>query len=287
MFAALPWYDFAEVADRTDALWGHLRRHLRHQGLPAPAALDRTTCPYALLREPDLLWSQICGYVVGGVGRDLVQAVATPQYAAPGCCGDDYRSAVVVPRDSTVAQLEDLRSARAVANEPLSHSGVNALRLLTAPLARSGRFFGSVRMTGSHVVSLQEVAAGRADVAAIDCVTFDLVARHRPALVQAVRVLCRTDPGPAPPWITGGLRSADELARLRRALAGLMADPAAASVRRELSWSGWQLPDEGRYVAMAWGGARAVGDGYLDFGGDEELPTRSPAEGRGGCAAVG
>jgi len=49
---------------------------------------------------------------------------------------------------------------------------MNVLRREVAPLARERRFFSEAFMSGRHLDSIALIAAGKADVAAIDCVTF-------------------------------------------------------------------------------------------------------------------
>ena len=122
--------------------------------------------------------------------------------------------------------LADLRGKVAAINQPDSHSGSNALRALIAPLGRDGRFFGRVEVGGSHAASLAMVAAGAADVAAIDCVSHALLARHRPAALAGTGVLCRTAAAPALPFVTRADAGADLIERLRAAL------PAPAPSRR-------------------------------------------------------
>jgi ABC-type phosphate/phosphonate transport system substrate-binding protein len=102
--------------------------------------------------------------------------------------GPRYNSFVVISEDSSAKRFEDLRGARCVVNEMTSHSGMNALRGLMAPLHRGGRFFSEVAISGSHVASLATVAAGAADVAAIDCVTYELLRRYRPESLRRVLV---------------------------------------------------------------------------------------------------
>ena len=64
------------------------------------------------------------------------------------------------------------------------------------------------------VASLTAVADGSADLAAIDCVTFALLERVAPDLVEKVRVLASSEPAPALPYITSARRPAVERSRL-------------------------------------------------------------------------
>jgi ABC-type phosphate/phosphonate transport system substrate-binding protein len=119
-----------------------------------------------------------------------------------------------------------------------SQSGYNALRALVAPAAAGGRFFGSVAVTGGHRASLARVAAGEADVAAIDCVSYALLARHRPQALAGVRVLCRTASAPGLPYVTRADAGAELLERLRAGLDRALVDADLAAARQALLLEG-------------------------------------------------
>jgi len=233
--ASLPMYDMPEVAAAQDALWAGIVAHGRRHGIDdMPARLAHGRGLQDLWEDDDLYLSQCCGYDVRNGYADRFHIVATPCYAAPGCEGADYRSVVVVGADAEARHLADLRGAVCAINGPESHSGMNALRALVAPLSRDGRFFAKVRRSGRHIDSLAMVAEGKADVAAIDCVTHALLARHRPGAVAGTRILCFTDPAPGLPLVVPAERDSEFLARLRAALANAIDDPATRSAREAL-----------------------------------------------------
>ena len=127
-----------------------------------------------------------------------------------------------------------------------SNSGMNLLRAAVAPLAVAGRFFASVVVSGSHQRSAQMVAAGEADVAALDCVSFAHFRRVCPEVVAKLRVLSWTAASPGLPFITS--RSADDatVRILRSALAQVFDDDALAPARAQLLLSGVDVqPVEG------------------------------------------
>jgi ABC-type phosphate/phosphonate transport system substrate-binding protein len=170
--------------------------------------------------------------------------VATPRYAAPGCVGLLYKSAVIVPVDDPANSLAAMRGRRCVVNERDSNSGMNLLRAALAPLAAGARFFDSVIVSGSHRRSVEMIAANDADVAAIDCVTFAHLQSIDPSLTRRVRILCWTPPSPCLPFVTARSTSAATLAHLRSALAAVVADAALAPVRQRLLLEGVDLaPD--------------------------------------------
>jgi len=218
--ASLPMYDIEETRPATDALWQALRQAFLREGLAdAPERLMRGAPVVSQWASPRLFLSQCCGYDLVFGFSSALELLAMPRYAQDtGCSAYDYRSCVIVREDSVAADIEDLRGGICAVNGFNSYSGTGALRALVAPLSRQGRFFGGVKVSGSHLRSAEMVRAGDSDVAAIDCVTYALLARHRPRALSGLRVLRRTDPVPAPPYVTSQNSSPDKIARMRTAL---------------------------------------------------------------------
>jgi ABC-type phosphate/phosphonate transport system substrate-binding protein len=250
--ASLPMYDLPEARSAMDAFWAGVARHLRREGVAeVPARLTYEPTGGALWRVPDLLFSQCCGADLVGAYADALRPLATPCYRAEGCAGGSYTSVLVVAEEAAIAGLEDLRGRVAAINDPGSHSGSNALRALIAPWSRHGRFFSAVAVSGSHAASLALVASRRADVAAIDCVTHALLARHRPAALAGTRPLCRTAAAPAPPFVTREDAGDELVRRLRAALQSALEDPALAAARANLLLDGIEVRPPTAYARIA------------------------------------
>jgi ABC-type phosphate/phosphonate transport system substrate-binding protein len=263
MHVSLPMYDLPELLDDHQRLWNALRAFLNEEGfaeLPTELAWPEYLTP--VWQSPDLLLSQTCGYPLIHELAPYVQLVGVPHYDAPGCDGYRYSSAVIVQRDSRFQSLADLRGIVAGFNERGSQSGYNALRHAIAPLAGGKPFFAEVRRTGRHEASIDAVAAGAIDVAAIDAVTYALIARYQPGRVWKLRVLCFTEPVPGLPLITSVQTPAAQLLGLRRAFARLMEDPRLDALRRRLLLKGFSTPALSEYGALANQEAAASAAGY-------------------------
>ena len=236
--ASLGMYDLPEVAAETDSWWTRVAARLRAAGVAGvPARLARDRAPHDLWTDQRLLLAQTCGWPLTTSLAGRVAVVAAPCYDLPGCEGPMHRSFVVVRADDPADDPAGLRGRVFALNGRDSNSGMNLPRALFAPLARGGRFFRAVIETGAHRASLAAVAEGRADAAAIDCVTFGLLQRHAPASIAGLRVVAETAPSPSLPFITSLATSQEEIAALRDALdqpadalalAGVTALPAAA-----------------------------------------------------------
>lgn len=224
--ASFPMYDFEEVRGAHEILWSSVARKLQTAGVEGvPAALDRSRGVHELWTDPGLLLSQCCGADLVGRYAGTLALVATPLYNAPGCDGSLYSSVVLVAEDSRATELSDLRDAVCAVNYPESHSGVNALRGLVAPLSRRGRFFSRIVTSGSHPASVAAVARGEADVAAIDCVTYALLDRYRPSLLEGTRQLCYSARAPGIPFVTRARSDSNRIGQLQNALLQAFEEP--------------------------------------------------------------
>ena len=185
--------------------------------------------------------------------RSLVQGrlalLATPCYVAEGCEGPTYRSRIVARSADPRRAFRDFVGGAAAINSKDSHSGFNILRWRAA-LEPRRPFFDRVVETGSHVASLAAVQSGNADIAAIDCVTFGLLERHRPATVAGIRIVEDTPAAPALPFVTAAAASAEEQQILREALAETLADPKLRPARRDLLLDGIEELPLSRYTAI-------------------------------------
>ncbi|MEQ8399713.1 MAG: PhnD/SsuA/transferrin family substrate-binding protein [Roseitalea porphyridii] len=227
MIAGLPMYDWPERRAGTDALWARLRDALRAAGFDAPDALTRTNDPRNLWLSDELLLGETCSYPLETILAGKVRYVATPVHDAPGCGQGTYRSVLVAPGDgedmpppaAPGAQLPDRLAGTLAANEPGSMSGYIAL---ARDCERAGREMPvDIVWTGSHRASIRAAAAGRADIAAIDCVTWRIARDHEPAAAE-VRVVGWTAERPGLPLITNAAMADADIARLREAVASVM-----------------------------------------------------------------
>ncbi|MCJ7926651.1 MAG: PhnD/SsuA/transferrin family substrate-binding protein [Pantoea vagans] len=198
-------------------------------------------------RDDRLLLSQTCGYPLVSQ-LPAVQLVGTFHYQAAGCSGRDYRSWLVA-RDKQ-ATLADFNGQRAVANSPDSQSGYNALRFVAA---RQGVTFSQLLLSGGHRQSLAALRDSQADIAAIDCVSWALLARYAPDELRGLHIIGETPAAPGLPLITAASTSAARLATLRTALHQLVSDPAWRGVCDENLISGFSSVQRDDYQdVLAW-----------------------------------
>lgn len=267
--ASLPMYDLPAVRRATDDWWAGLARALTAAGLEGvPKRLERRLGLDEVWRHPSLLISQTCGYPLTHALAGRVRLVATPVYDVEGCEGATYRSAFLVRDGDPAERLADLRGRRAAVNSRSSQSGYNCLRRALAPLAASaggGPLFAEVVVTGSHGASLAAVRGNRADLAAVDAVTFALTARSEPSAVAGLRVLAWSAAAPALPYVTRAGAGEAELAALREGLLEAAADPDLAAARAALSLAGFEVLPLESYDAIGEMEAEAIALGYPEI----------------------
>jgi ABC-type phosphate/phosphonate transport system substrate-binding protein len=235
MIASLPMYDWPEVREATDAWWAGLARHL---GLAM--GLDRAPDHAASWHRSNLLFSQTCGYPFTHALKGKLHLVATPHYGADGCNGSDYCS-IILARDA--GPLAAFRGSRAAINHADSMSGMLALKLVFAPLAKNGRFFGSAMLSGSHRRSMAAVRDGKADICAIDAVCVALARRYRPDYLKGLVEIARSSMVPGLPYVT----VAGDITKLRTGLAEAFADPTLLEARDKLFLTGHSVLDAKDY----------------------------------------
>lgn len=198
MIATLGMYDRAETAAANDRYWALIRDNLRKRGVAAPESLTRGDAAFWTAWEaPDLVLSQTCGFPYRARLHDHVTLIGTPDFGLPDCPPGYYNSVFVSRANDARAGLADFREARFAYNDDLSQSGWAAPQNHAHTL---GFFFHPSVKTGGHRLSALAVAQGRADLMAMDALTYALCLRYDPAMAD-LREIGRTAPTPGLPYI--------------------------------------------------------------------------------------
>jgi ABC-type phosphate/phosphonate transport system substrate-binding protein len=202
---------------------------------PDPATLTADDfSPHALWLHPALLVAQTCWgpMELGMAGH--VQVVAQPDYSAfEGGEGELYSSAIVMrcfdeaasahegvaasARGQALLPLDLMRGKRLAHNSEDSMSGILALARDLEAQGEGLDIFCERIVSGGHRASVVAVAEGRADVAAIDCRSWDMARRFEPA-ARALTVVGWTRRRRGLPFITARDTPAETVAILRETL---------------------------------------------------------------------
>ena len=196
--ASLAMYDTLSVRDATDALWGAIRSALRARGVAAPDTLTRNRADAEIWTDPDLVLAQTCGlpFVTGMTGRSVLLGAA--DYRLDGCPSGYYRSIIITRKDHPATRLDAFANASYAFNATNSQSGFACLHQHCKQHAPGA--LGKGLSTGAHIASIAAVASAKADLAAIDAVTFRLAKAD--GMTEGVREIARTAPTPGLPFIT-------------------------------------------------------------------------------------
>jgi len=172
MLTSFPWYDLPSVQWANDSLW-------RATGYPGE--LNRQLAAADLWQDPGLLVSQACGLDLF-LSNAPIEPIAAPVFDLD-CTPGMYYSYIV----------GDLKGQTAAVNSLSSRSGWSALLSMCNPK--------NVVVTGSHQASIKALKSGKVDVAAIDAVTWRILARDTPESVAGLEIVGRSSEAMAPPYV--------------------------------------------------------------------------------------
>ena len=195
MIASLPMYDRPETAAANDRFWQAIREQLG----AGPESLTRDSDLAENWLNPDLLLSQTCGYPYRAGLHGKVGLVGTPNYGLPDCPPGYYFSVMIARKDDPRTELSEFADAPMAYNASNSQSGWAAPQNHAATLGF--QFRNLVAATGGHIASVRAVAEGRADVAAIDALTWALCESYDD-LAKGIKIIASTPPTPTLPYIT-------------------------------------------------------------------------------------
>jgi ABC-type phosphate/phosphonate transport system substrate-binding protein len=198
--AFLPMYAVRGAREHADTLWSCLRNSLRGSGFEAPEQVSTVTPRIDGWLHPDLILGQTCGLPYITRLCERVELIGTPNYGIEGCAPGYYHSTLVVSVAEKRQHLSEFFGSTFAFNGKDSQSGYAAMMRATAPFAQAGRFFGRAIHTGSHDASMQLVAEGLADIAAIDSVTWRMSRAFDPQ-TRGLKSIGTTEPTPGLPFI--------------------------------------------------------------------------------------
>ena len=234
-------YPLPQVRAATNQLWTAIRRNLGW----GPDQLEWNVLTPDVWHHSDLLLAQCCGWPLVAELPDSIAVVGTFDYAVPDSVDGSYRSLIVTATDRSLDELRRDPETLAAVNDFSSLSGWISLR----------HAWGGVpvaTVTGAHIKSARLVGSGRAQVACIDAVSFNLFEEFEPSAVAGLHVIGQGPRIPCLPIFVPAQYEA-KVPELRAAFAAAVADPALADARRQLRIRGFverDLADYGPVLAL-------------------------------------
>jgi len=144
-----------------------------------------------------------------------------------------YRSYVIVPASSRDRNLRQLEGKRFAFTDELSLSGHTFVAHLLREMGFDEQsFFATIAFTRSHDRSIDAIAKGLFDGAAVDSLVFDQLAEASPEVRTAVRVIYRSPEFGVSPVVASTRLARERRDALRAALLGLQGQPGAQAALR-------------------------------------------------------
>lgn len=175
-------------------------------------------------------------FVCSGAYVRLKQHIEVSLIAVPVIDGNpSYRSYILARRDSHIETFGDLQGRRFAFTDPLSNTGklYPAYRLELMGWTPE-RFFGHLLYTHSHDYSIQAVAQGLVDGAAVDGLIYDFLSRTDPDRVAGLKVIERSAPFGAPPIVASPALQPELRASLQSHILHMAEDSAGVAILRRL-----------------------------------------------------
>lgn len=165
--------------------------------------------------------------------------------------GTVYHSCVIVRRNSPFRSLADLRGRRFAYTDPRSNSGYLLPRYL---LLRQGedpdRFFGDTFFTHSHDKSIEAVAEGQADGAAVDSLVYEWFKNTAPRFTGQTRIIARSPACGIPPIVARPDLPPELYRRIRALFLSLHRDREAAALMARLGIERFVPGDDAMYDSV-------------------------------------
>ncbi|MDO8532224.1 MAG: phosphate/phosphite/phosphonate ABC transporter substrate-binding protein [Dehalococcoidia bacterium] len=202
----------------------------------------------ALLRSGDVSLALVCSgaFVIGR--RDFgMQPLVVPVVKGQ----TTYNSYLVVPSTSPVRTWEDLRHKTFAFTDPLSNSGRLVPVFVLSEMGETPeRFFRDFIFTYSHDKSVQAVADGLVDGAAIDSLVYDSMVRQDPSMASRVKVVWKSPAYGINPVVVHPNISPDLRSSLEAIFLGMSADTEGRGVLARLGIDSFTAPDARAYDSI-------------------------------------
>lgn len=170
------------------------------------------------------------GPYAGGKEKFGLELLAVPQVQGKS----DYHSYLIV-KDKSIHSLEGLRGRVFAFTDPESNTGrLVPSHWLALQGERPERFFGKILYTYSHDNSIQAVARGLADGAAVDSLIWEYYRDRNPELTASISVIKRSEAYPIPPVVASQALSKEDADRVRQALLSIHQEPDGRTILHQL-----------------------------------------------------
>lgn len=201
----------------------------------------------SLLKSGEAQFALTCtGAYLSGRKEFGLEVLAVPVIAGK----TTYNSYIIVNRKSKVEDFSELKGKVFAFTDPLSLSGrVYPVYLLQTMKVRQEDFFKKTFYTSSHEKSIESVAYGFADGAAVDSLIFeDMKITGSPA-IDKVKIIKISPPYGIPPIVVSPSADKNLKQLLLTALIKMEGDPSGREILKRLQIDKFVLPDAANYYS--------------------------------------
>lgn len=201
-----------------------------------------------LLGQGDIDLAFICSgpYALGREEHGFKLLAAPVVHGAP-----TYNSYLIVNRDGPHQSLEDLRGTTFAFTDPHSNTGRLVPEYWLAVMdERPESFFRDVIYTYSHDNSIQAVAQGLVDGAAVDSLIWDYYSRENPVHTARTRIIKRSEPYGIPPIVVAADMPRERADLIQQLLLEMHTDPEGAIILNELMIDRFVPADPAWYASI-------------------------------------
>ncbi len=212
--------------------------------------VQRETCAEInkLLKSQDLDAVFVCtgAYICGHekFGMELL--------VAPVVNGEPYYySYIIVPDDSNATNLEDLRGKNFAFTDLMSNTGKLSPTYILALINETpDSFFSGYIFTHSHDASIEAVAKGLVDGAAVDSLIWDYANSKNPEYTSKTKVIAKSQPYGIPPVVVHPALNHEIKKELQDILCTMHNDPMGADILMNIGIDKFTIVDESIYDSV-------------------------------------
>ena len=201
----------------------------------------------SLLQEGEAQFAYTCtGAYLSGRKEFGLEVLAVPVVSGR----TTYNSYIIVNRKSSYQKFAQLRGKVFAFTDPLSLSGkIYPTYLLETMNTAADEFFGKTFYTSSHEKSVESVAYGLSDGAAVDSLIFENMERLNDPAIANVRIIHISPPYGIPPIVVspGADKALKQL--MLSTLLKMKDDPAGTKILEALHIEKFVLPDPAIYYS--------------------------------------
>ena len=149
--------------------------------------------------------SHICGLPLVSQFQGRLMPLCAPHFDVEGIDGPEYFSYFMVRKNSHIQSIEQSRDCVVAINSIDSNSGMGVFRhelKKNYGIDQLEFFFQDIIYSGAHTESVQYLLEGKADIAAIDAVTYNYLQDINPELALELRIVGHSVKMTSPPLVT-------------------------------------------------------------------------------------